>query len=614
MAKTNMLFKKARLIWEEKIHTSLPVDCVEPKISFDRGITWMSLLNKVVNLRLTGKSSGSSIKNLKSNFKQLDVSFSFTPYIIPEIVDHELIENLDEGLDPGTYYFTASCLTLESPGQETVILNNYGIGPNINCHSKLYKVVITVKSKVNLFINYPNFTKGICIYYGKSETTSVNLSLYCITNLTQVLLENTGIGLEPIKLKNIFPFPKKGIIKIENEYIRYNDCVWNVDHWELIVIERGVDNSQVVSHIIDNIDFNLPIYLALYEGGNYGEIPLKLHPKPKIEEDVMQYLNFNNAKVEDLTKNYQPYAIGSVNYAPMWEGFGNSLQLNGSGFIDTECELPKSEGGIHLYMMITNINSLDDDPLIFGDSNGLWLKLSKFNLKPYVGYKNTIIMSYENYRNISLHENELHRIGLSWKVNPLYNKMSFFLSVNGFNLMYEDTQIKFDDFIPGTPFIGGDYNYDNSKQINNFIGFIDEWRIYNKYLTMEDYNDIHNYNNSRPNIYCGEISIDNTFFNYNNTSNCTLTDYDPLIYLSYNDVNINDNSFGLNLGVYYDDWLIQSYTSDGIIPENTNLTYPLDAKSIQIRFDMKGDNTGFLTPYIKNIALIISEGSISGGI
>jgi len=38
-----MFFKKGRLIWEEYTE-GLSNLCIEPKISFDEGITWMTLL------------------------------------------------------------------------------------------------------------------------------------------------------------------------------------------------------------------------------------------------------------------------------------------------------------------------------------------------------------------------------------------------------------------------------------------------------------------------------------------------------------------------------------------------------------------------------------------
>ena len=103
-----MQFKKARLIWEEYIDASLDNTCVEPQISFDYGNSWMSLLNKAVNLRLTGSATGSGIKATTNGFKQLDLMFGFTPYCVPKIVDYEAVADATDGLDAGTYYFVVS--------------------------------------------------------------------------------------------------------------------------------------------------------------------------------------------------------------------------------------------------------------------------------------------------------------------------------------------------------------------------------------------------------------------------------------------------------------------------------------------------------------------------
>ena len=115
---------------------------------------------------------------------------------------------------------------------------------------------------------------------------------------------------------------------------------------------------------------------------------------------------------------------------------------------------------------------------------------------------------------------------------------------------------------------------------------------------------------SRPNIYCGKITIDNNFKDLSG-ANISLNDYEPLI-----DTVINTNEDGGNdFGIYYDDWLIEKLQTFSSIEENERISYPIDSDIIQIRFDMHGydasnESSGYYSPILKNISLIISEDSL----
>ena len=168
----------------------------------------------------------------------------------------------------------------------------YASGPIATPFSKLFKVILSEKSKVNLFVNYPQFTKGLCVYYGVSTGSTVDLKLYCVTNLTQKLRTNMDTSTNPIQLFNDFPFPKKGTVKIDNEYIDYTSCTWNSTYWQLNGLTRGARGTAVIAHTNIDTDNRTPIYLALYTGGVYGEIPSKIYPKPSTDINLNQFFKF----------------------------------------------------------------------------------------------------------------------------------------------------------------------------------------------------------------------------------------------------------------------------------------------------------------------------------
>ena len=76
---------------------------------------------------------------------------------------------------------------------------------------------------VNIYVNYPEFIKGLCIYYGTSASA---LNLMSITNLHQKLNGSTSSivivanSTTSVVLANKFPLPTaRGMIKIDDEYM-----------------------------------------------------------------------------------------------------------------------------------------------------------------------------------------------------------------------------------------------------------------------------------------------------------------------------------------------------------------------------------------------------------
>lgn len=606
----NIFFKKGRLIWDEYIPATLPSSAIKPKISFDKGYSWMSLGTQAENLRDGNSLYGGKITKLDNGYNQIDITFTFTPTAVPKIVDYELEEDVVNGLDPGTYYFAVGCINYDTPGLLDGDSNNYyATGYFSEPISKLVEVTISVASKVHLYVNYPDYTRGLCVYYGQNNAGTIELKLYHVTNLVNALASNiTSDSTETIILKNQFPLPNNGIIKIENEYIAYTTCSWNTDHWELTNLTRGVYNTTPTSHN-NPVGEYLPIYLAMYKGGGlYGEIPKKEYAKPEVDASLVQYLNFDTDSPKDLVDpNLTITEVGNVNYSSTWTMLSKSLRLTGVGYLTSNYNLNSvaDSGSIHFYISFESfVDNETEDPYIFGSADGLWMRINRINNKPYFGFSDVTIIGPEDYRVPSLTKGSYDRIGLAWRIGT-NNTMIFDFTINGYRFITEETDIpsyssgELNKFEPGIPNIGGT---SLSNPNTSFKGYIDDWRIYNKNLTLDEFNAIHEYLLSKPNVYCGKVTIDKNYFDLSG-ANVALNNYEPLI-----DVAINTTvDGGQDFGIYYDDWLVEKMMTSGVISSGERLTYPIEADTIQIGFDLTGNATGSETPIIKNISLIISE-------
>lgn len=628
----NTYFKKARLIWEEKTSGLSPL-CVEPKVSFDGGSSWMSLLSQAANLRNGNSVIGSNIINLANNYKQLDVGFSFTPFCIPSIVSHELETDAVDGNAAGTYYFVAKCINKTSPGLESSDELNYDSANILNNHSKVYKVNVTAASKIHLYLNYPSYASGICIYkgYASNESTfPVSLKLCYVSNLTNALLETIDDNDTTIWLKNHFPFPKTGYILIDSEYIEYSNCAWATkssgtitgDYWKITVANRGAKNTTPTSHIVSSdpgADLT-PVFLAQHTSGYYGELPDLIHYKqPVTDADIAQYLVFDTNDIKDsATDSFgvaltSPTVIGSVSYESVKDNNinGTFVKFSNSGVIDANLTTP-STGSIHCFMKLTNMLNLETDPVLFGNPLGFWVKISRFNLKPYFGYGDNELTSDENFYIPSLGINNLHSMGFSWRKDPNSDYLQIYLCINDNEILNEITSILYSDFDPKELFIGG-IKLSSSAFSNGINANILDWKVYNRFLAKSDFISLFNEKINKSNIWCGKITTDKNSLDYSAVSgSIALNVYDPLHTLSFTLSSLGDvQAIGREFSVIYDNTLLEKYFTDGTLPTSSTYTYPVDPDLIQIRFDMNGDGTGFATPLIKNISLIISDASLS---
>jgi hypothetical protein len=595
-----LLSKKIRLLWQEKIEPGYT--SIIPKISFDRGKDWISLQTLAGNAR-TNTEDYLSSKSLENGYNQLDITLAMCPKIVPEIKQISARPN-SIGFSAGTWYFAVCALTYDYPGFEINSTSSYFNGPI----SKVVSVTLNETSSVDLYIRYPEYTKGLAVYWGQDDGGTVTLKLHHVTNFVQKLKTTlTDIGTT-IELLNEYPFPSYGTVKIDNEYIDYESCTWDTDHWELTGLTRGQRGSTAATHTT-SFGNEIEVYLANYTGGIYGEIPERIYPKPTTSANLEQYLNFDSSSVLNLVSGGStPTTLGTLEYSSDFALMGKTLKLPGTGVVKTN-EALTDTGSLHLLHALVDLVD-DANPYIFSALSGLWLAIDKTNLKPILGYDTTTILSSDDPRTPSLSKLDLDQLMLTWE--PITGDlMNFKLYINE-NLVADiDSSIDSTTFTPGEPYIGG-LQTGVDTYTNTYIGYIDEFRIYNTVLTLSDCSTILEEVLNSDSIYCGLIPIVHSGYYPDLDVDILGTKiqlYEPLIDKEF--ATTTPATYGYDYGISIDNWIVEHFYADQSIPTAEHLTYPIDPDAIKIRFDMTSDSQGFKTPEIKNVSTIISEVSLS---
>lgn len=711
--------KNGRLIWDEYYDTTqtygASVDaadkCINPCVSFDNGLSWMSLLDEAYKLRKNAKLSDNKSKISPSSnnagYNQLDISFGFTPHSISEVVDIVATEipsteTAEYAAAPflggSTYYFAVMNITHEIPGfydnstddssNFIYYSGNYYTGP-INGDlvnsvdetsyyplSKLKAITLAgtaaKKYKIDIFVKYPSITKGLCIYYGIETAGKVKLNLYLVTNLVQKLGLDMTASSTAISLGNNYPLPKKGIVIVGSEKISYTSCTYAGGKWVL----GGLTRNNPVSHLAIN---DVPIYLSMYTGGTYGELPELIYPKITADAKCVQMLNFDSKTTVDLSK-YDHNGVMTPNTVPIIYGVTSfekisipmvySLKLTGSSIIDCNIsnltnitvgetnylEQLNKKGSLHFYMMLSEFNDTSTiDPYVFYPKNneiGLWMRVSRFNLKPYFGYRyysasdngyyDMTIASFEDYKLPSLTKGLFSSYCITWETMPdnannsMANNIRFKYMVDGIEVLTFDSSIKKDDFSIGNICIGGKLTINGADHTIDapFVGYIDDWRLYKDTNITRDHSILISRNNLKQlDIHSGKITLNGNEWNLNvanigGIANCnSLSDttdmpikYEPRIYTEIQTL----STVGHNFGIYYDPWFLDSYVTDGKIKDinnyidgngqlpypSENLTYPINANTLKVKFELTGPVEGFTSPSLKNIMVLISEAAL----
>jgi hypothetical protein len=725
-----LISKNGRLIWDEYVDNSQYTDvnlaykCISPAVSFDDGYSWMSFADNAYSLRKSSTSTTTfkiSSSDSNSGFNQLDLNFSFTPYSISEIADITYTADANGPFSGGTtYYFTVMNMTYDLPGYYSDDVDNNGttdyflyytgnyyngatngsLSNGIDAGSyypmsKIKSITLPAGNKYNisLYIKYPKIAKGLCVYSGTMASDTITFTLNHVTNLVQALgndLAAVTSNGDVLVLENNFPLPKQGTVLVENEIIEYTDCSFKtgisrktasgstqtVSRWCLTGLKR---NSGVAHKWNPSTGSDLvKVYLAMYDGGSYGEIPAPIYPKIDIDANCTQYIRFDSKNVDDITKNTVPVAIGTAAYDIVSTTLVYSLRLTGQGVVKSNLtslsnikykdttltnyyKLLNNKGSLHFYLSLSEfVSTSSTDPYVFcpaDNADGLWMKISKFNLKPYFGfrmlvngeYENIEIASFENYILPSLTKDVFSSICITWEAitketatkssnNSNLNLMRFTYIVDGNKILTVDSSISKSKFVVGNLCIGGEAVDTSIATDTSFKGHIDDWRVYaNKVLTTTDSIQITHDNNLIATDDCGLITLDNnTYIDYNSSTNNSISEsvaisnpegtytdasprvkkYEPKMY----SIIKASKDAGRNYGTYYDNWFINAYLTDGKVPiikisdystySAKNLSYPIYPQTVKIKFDMIGPETGAASPKIKNIMFIASEGTL----
>jgi len=642
---------KTRLIWNEYLPHAESL--IYPYISFDNGISWMDIKDEVDYLRNVGERHLNNIST-KNGITEMDISVGFTPYSIPTIEKLEYVMAGDGvstetnfiSSTATTYYFAIGAINYDTPGlykaDETEHISYSGpINPDTSVPymSNVKSIDIPNDGKyynINIYVNYPEFVEGLAIYYGLANTS---LNLMSITNLHQKLdgspsstVITAGVTTSVV-LANIFPFPTAtGTVKIDNEYLEYTAQEFDGTNWILTLNAPATENHSGESTVI----YCLP--------DDTRQVPEKIYFFPNTN-NMIEYINFDASNVIDLVDHssemdyVSPSTVGTIEYSTFMSKFRQSYKLVGNTCIRTNLSATnrnaiKDTGSIHFYLALSSFDDSNTDPYIFGtyDTTGLYCRISKFNSKPYLGFRfvegteivDTTIFSFEDFRIPVLKKSEFSDIGIAWSKDT-DNNMIFYLVIDGITSIQTKTTISSTDFDLGAIDIGGLYN--GSSVVNSFVGYLDDWRIYNKNLADGSYNimfaDINKNHYQDINRFAGKIKlgtefidVDATLASYDTASAMNLlsdetasggdTYYTPAFYtnvsLPYSATYEIDEPL-----VKYDNWVISSYIAGGWTSLVTNITYPVRPETIKIKYELLDDNTGFYTPILGNPSVIISE-------
>lgn len=635
-----LISKKIRLVWDELYEPGYT--SITPKVSYDEGNTWVDLGVLAGNARLNREDWLISAPSDTDGYNEVDITFAPCIDIVPEI--RKITPTaFSTGFAAGDWYFAVSAITYDYPGFEAVSTNNYYNGSM----SKVFKVTLTEASSLDIFVHYPKYTKGLALYWGQETAGTVNLNLHYISNITQKLRASITSSQNTIQLSNLYPLSCitygdsiKGTIKIDSEYIDFNTCSWSGSYWQLSNVIRGARDTIQSAHTV-SVDDPVEVFLCNDFGGNYGEIPERIYPIPELSESLVQYLNFNSGTLTNLvTGGSSPALLGKIEYSNDYALVNKCIKYIGAGAINTNQQLP-SEGSIFFIHNFTDFiakgnysipttNPSDlivgetlhwieysNEPVIFGSLDGLWMGICRTNLKPILGYKHNVLIKYNDPRTPSLSKTDLDVVGITWekytKTEGIFIK--FKLYINHALCVEYLSNIGYDDFAPDIPYLGALHMTDDSYRATSaYLGYIDEWRIYNTILSLDDFRSIYTYILNSDSDLCGKISVKDLSKMPSlvaNGSSININAYEPKITQTYA-IDIDDiDTFGTESGTYLNNWLIDALYTNAMLPTGQSLIYPTNPETIKIRFDLESIANNFKTPKIKNIRTIVSEATLT---
>lgn len=588
--------KKIRLIWKER--NIGDITYAQPEVSVDNGKYWISL-EPYVGILKTSSNLPSYMKRRSSfdNFVEYDISISLTPEAVPMITGHTLVPNEENGLTPGSYYFSVACETYPRPGDNDS--PSGAIYHGLPC--KPYFLNITANSEVKLKINYPDFVKGLLVYMGSSPD---EMGLIYVSNYVSELYDPVLTDDTDILITNGDPFPSVGTIKIDNEIIHYDNKIFSDDptpHTTLTVASGGRQNPQ--EHSIENTLVELKKHI--YQG-QYTSLPERIYPTVIMPDNLIQYFPFDNDDstattiVNYVSSTNNGNVLGTINYSRSTAFSRSSLALNGAGNIDSNISVPNT-GTIIGYFYMDKIPN--EDYMLFGDRQGLWCGISKDTLRPYIGYKNNYLTNINDPRIPNIRLDEWNQIAVSFNISSLTLTTSLFVNTQLCSTSLLTSNVS----TIGSPYIGANKQIVDGSPIafNRFIGYIDEWRIYDILLDKDNLEYLHRHLSESGYLYSGEIVIDGSF----NFIHEDINNYEPNY---FTDVDNEDDYIMVNLSdveeelvLRLNNWILEP----GFSYDGSHIAYPIDTDMIKVKMGLETSSI-FATPEVKDLVVIISETSL----
>lgn len=519
------------------------------------------------------------------------------------------------------------------------------------------EIGITADMLNNFYINDSN--KGVLVFSDtilqpedtiKYTLNVIHYRLTFISNMVTKLLKKIDPNSsDAIYLDSTFPVPYKGRIYINSEYITYTsmEFISDVDYPSGYYRLSGITRSASTrTHAVGS-----DVYVAVLDGGMYGELPKKSISVFRNVTNLDHYFNFEEltdsaTTVSDLMSRSLGTIIGAI--SPYYsEGFlKNSAKFSKSGVIYVNHTFGNS-GAIHFYFKLTSLPT--EDMYIFGNSEGLKLKICKDNLRLQLENGDETVIRSTDPRLSKVKLNDWTEICIAWEYSVAYDVEKLYFYKNAALEVDVDYSLSESASYYG---IGALLTAEESDGIYTFSytypfdGVIDDWRVYNKAIGLDEIIDIDTNIQEYGFEKCGTITIDDRFVNsldssrlldYWIDSRSSLENMQPYIipYFSILEKDLNEVDNNSSYGIRCDLWPLYAiengnyFTADSIdemYPENTTdycykiklsngktvlrLNSATDVSSVKYRFELKGDPYGSETPIVKEFSAIVSNSTI----
>ena len=513
-------------------------------------------------------------------------------------------------------------------------INNIEITNNNKLILNLNNIVLHTNDKIKLVLDV------------------VHYRLVFISNLTTKLIKSIeSNSSDPIYIENRYPLPFSGRIRINSEYIKYENQTFdtNSEHPLGFYKLSGITRESITSRH----EIGSSVFVSLLDGGFFGELPKKSIAIYENTENLKQYFHFDASAysdiVIDMAGNNNAKIIGTVDFTTTESFLKSAANFNKAGILVSEYDF-KPNGTIHFYFKIEELPNTD--MVIFGNNTGLKLTLSKDNLRLSLEYNNNIIIRNDNPKLSKIKIGEWTEIGICWQHSSAFSSNKVYLYKDGILEIDENMSISLGNQYFG---IGGlltssivNNNYSNVTYSNMFKGKIDDWRIYDTCLNLDQLLALDTALKKLGFEYCGIINIDKRFVKreVNNTPDklldyylfdSNILKYEPYVPTYFSVLETDEAKLNL-LNTYSetcDLWPLPAiengnlFNTDNLLeqesdPENLynkvykkangtvipKINYPGNIETIKYSFSLTGKSDGINSPIIKDFATIISNSTI----